>query len=415
MTISNETYVFIYIDGEWLPCGYLTIQEDGRQVVSTFRYGLKYLERKNAIPVDPVQLPLSDGMFTSSKKSPIFGGIRDASPDGWGRHLLDRAAEPNSPCEFEYLTALPLEDRIGALGFGKSIETGPAPIIPKWKINPVYGADLSLEDMIEAADKIESLTDLSPKHRRFLIRGSSIGGAQPKAPTFYKGKQWIVKFSRQYDAWHTCRIENANMRLAGKCGIIVPETRTLTIAGRDVLLILRFDREDNAERLHFISAATLLGTDDITSGSYQEIAVQIKRYGAQDRVKKDLEQLFRRMVFNILCNNTDDHLRNHGFLYKQNQGWVLSPAYDIVPQPDMGSGEKRQLTLGVGMDGSRAATLENAISSCTVFGLSKKDGKKIVDQMKAKFLSIWETTYQDCNVPSKDLLSLSESFTNHLL
>ena len=271
MALSNEAYVFIHLDGEWLPCGYFTIREDNRNIVSTFQYGLRYLDRKNAIPVDPVQLPLSEAAFTSTREVPIFGGIRDASPDGWGRHLLNRAAEPNLPSEFEYLTALPIEDRIGALGFGDSLEKGPGPIVPKWKNSPVYGADLSLEDMIEAADKIENIEVLSPKHRRFLIRGSSLGGAQPKAPTRYEGKEWIAKFGRQYEAWNTCRIENANMRLAGECGITVPETKTITVAGRDVFLIVRFDREDNGLKSHFISTATMLGTDDITNGSYQEI------------------------------------------------------------------------------------------------------------------------------------------------
>ena len=415
MALTNETYVFIHLDGEWLPCGFLTIQEDGRRIVSTFQYGLKYLERDNAVPVDPVSLPLSRGTFTSTDKAPIFGAIRDASPDGWGRHLLERAAEPNAPSEFEYLTALPVEDRIGALGFGENLETGPAPIVPDWKTKPIYGAELSLEEMIEAADQVGRVEALSPRHRRFLLRGSSIGGAQPKASTSYEEKEWIVKFSKQYDAWHTCRIENANMRLAEECGIRVPETRTLTVAGRDVFLIRRFDRDASPARMHFISAASMLATSDLADGSYQEIAVQIKKYGAPGQVKKDLEQLYRRMIFNILCNNSDDHLRNHGFLYEPGHGWVLSPAYDIVPQPDMGPGEKRQLTLGVGMDGSRTPSLGNAISVCPVFGLSGEDGVKIADSMKNKFLSRWETIYRQHNVPQKDLLILAEAFTNHLL
>lgn len=415
MALTNETYVFIHLDGEWLPCGFLTIREDGRRIVSTFQYGLKYLARDNAIPVDPVVLPLSRGTFTSSRNAPIFGAIRDVSPDGWGRHLLDRAAEPNSPSEFEYLTVLPVEDRVGALGFGENVASGPAPIVPPWKTRPVYGAELSLKDMMAAADRVESLEQLSPKHRRFLLRGSSIGGAQPKAPANYEGKQWIAKFSRQYDAWNTCRIENANMQLAGECGIIVPETRILTIAGRDVFLIQRFDREVKGKKKHFISAATMLATNDILSGSYEEIAVQIKKYGAPGQVKKDLEQLYRRMIFNILCNNSDDHLRNHGFLYEPGYGWVLSPAYDIVPQPDMGPGEERRLTLGVGVDGSRTPSLGNAVSVCAVFGLSADDGRNIADSMKKIFLSRWESIYHECSVPEKDFSILAGAFTNHLL
>ena len=120
-----------------------------------------------------------------------------------------------------------------------------------------------------------------------------------------------------------------------------------------------------------------------------------------------------RMVFNILCSSTDDHLRNHGFIHIE-QGWQLSPAYDIVPQPDMGPEEPRQLTLGVGMNGSREATLQNALSSCGVFGIPKEEGEKIIDQMKTKFLSRWEHVYTKYGVPRKDFPGLAEAFVNHL-
>ncbi len=205
------------------------------------------------------------------------------------------------------------------------------------------------------------------------------------------------------------------MRLAEECGITVSETRTITVAGRDVCLIRRFDREENGDRKHFISAASMLATNNITRGSYQDIAVQIKKYGAAGKVKNNLEQLYRRMIFNILCNNSDDHLQNHGFLYEPGHGWVLSPAYDIVPQPDMGAGEIRQLTLGVGKDGSRTPSLGDAVSGCRVFGLPEDDGKKIADSMKRIFLSRWQHVYRACNVPQKDFPILAEAFTNHLL
>jgi serine/threonine-protein kinase HipA len=130
MAKENSAYVFIHLGGQWVPCGYLTIIEDRREILSTFQYGRKYLQRRDAIAVDPVQLPLGEDLFRSRPASPLFGAIRDTSPDGWGRHLLARAAEPRSPGEFEYLTALPVEDRTGALGFGRSIEEGPAPIDP---------------------------------------------------------------------------------------------------------------------------------------------------------------------------------------------------------------------------------------------------------------------------------------------
>lgn len=414
MAKQNDTYVFIHLNGEWIPCGFLTIQEDNRDILSTFQYGRKYLQRKDAISIDPVQLPLSESLFRSTPESPLFGGIRDTAPDGWGRHLLNKAADPQSPGEFESLTALPVEDRVGALGFGNSLEKGPAPIDPGWANYPPHGTELDLSSMINAVDQITDEKNISPEYRRFLIRGSSLGGAQPKAPTMHEGRMWLAKFSRQYDAWSTCRIENANLHLAQMCGIVVPESKTISVAGRDIFLISRFDRTPNGNRLPFISAATLLGTDQLTDGTYQDIAVQMRKHCASSSINEDLKQLFMRMVFNILCNNSDDHLRNHGFIHIEGQGWKLSPAYDIVPQPDMGPEEPRQLSLGVGMNGSREATLQNALSSCGVFGIPKEEGEKIIDQMKNKFLPQWERVYLNYHVPRKNLSGLAEAFVNHL-
>ncbi|WP_155303388.1 type II toxin-antitoxin system HipA family toxin [Desulfosarcina widdelii] len=415
MARENSAYVFIHLGGTWLPCGYLTIFEDGRQIVSTFQYGRKYLQRPDAMAIDPVQLPLGETLFRSTPACPLFGGIRDAAPDGWGRHLLDRAAEPRSPGEFEYLTALPVENRTGALGFGRSLEEGPAPIDPGWENYPPRGATLDLADMIAAADRIDQGEALSPRHRRFLLRGSSLGGAQPKAPTLHGGRQWIAKFGREREAWNTCRIEHANLRLAARCRIDVPDSKVLTVGDRDVFLIERFDRDASGDPIPFISAATLLATDRIDTGSYQEIAVQMRKYVAAPNVAEDLKQLFMRMVFNILCNNADDHLRNHGFIHQPGHGWRLSPAYDVVPQPDMGPGVPRNLTLGVGMDGSRRATLENALSVCPVFGLPPEDGRQIIDRLKQTFLSEWPSVYARFGVSKKDFPFLEEAFVNHLM
>lgn len=414
MAKENSAYIFIHLDGRWLPCGYLTLHEDNRERLATFQYGRRYLRHQDAIAIDPVQLPLGGGLFRSTPKAPLFGGVRDAAPDGWGRHLLDRAADPQSPGEFEYLTALPLEDRIGALGFGRSLEAGPGPIDPGWPNYPPPGARLDLDAMMRAADEIDRAQDLSPEYRRFLVRGSSLGGAQPKAPTMHAGRSWIAKFGRLYDAWSTCRIEYANLHLAQTCGIKVPQAKVIRVANRDVFLIERFDRDPSGNRIPFISAATLLGTDQITTGSYQEIAVQMRRYCALSAIQEDLKQFFMRMVFNILCNNTDDHLRNHGFLHLPGEGWRLSPAYDIVPQPDMGSGMPRRLTLGVGMDGSRQASLQNALSVCPVFGLTPEDGQALIHEMRALFLSQWEKVYLGCGVPREDLPFLTQAFVNHL-
>jgi serine/threonine-protein kinase HipA len=414
MANESSAYVFIHLGGQWVPCGYLTILEDRREVHSTFQYGIRYLQRPDAIAIDPIQLPLGEGLFRSNPASPLFGAIRDTAPDGWGRHLLARAAEPQSPGEFQYLTALPVEDRTGALGFGRSLEEGPAPINPGWPNYPPQGATLDLGDMIAAVDRIEMGEKLPPRHRRFLLRGSSLGGAQPKAPTVHQGRRWIAKFGREREAWNTCRIEHANLRLAAHCGINVPDSKTLMVGNRDVFLIERFDRDTAGNPIPFFSAATLLATDALTNGSYQDIASQMRKHIAAAAVQDDLKQLFMRMVFNILCNNADDHLRNHGFIYQPGLGWRLSPVYDVVPQPDMGPGMPRNLTLGVGMDGNRLATLENALSVSPVFGLATADGRQIIEQLKKAFLSDWKKIYMRCDVPKENFPFLEEAFINHL-
>ncbi|GAB6096129.1 type II toxin-antitoxin system HipA family toxin [Desulfatiferula olefinivorans] len=414
MARTDSAYVFIFLGGRWVPCGYLTVHEDTRTVFSEFEYGRKYLERPDAVSLDPVQLPLGPGLFRTPQGTAVFGGLRDTAPDSWGRHLLDRAAEPSKPTEFNYLTAIPNNDRVGAVAFGKRLEDGPAPIHPGWKNYPPDGVSLNLEQMIHVSDYLIDDRDIPPEYRRFLFRGSSLGGAQPKAPTVFEGQPWIVKFGRELEGWSTCRIEHATMRLAGMCGINVPETRTLSVRNRDVYLIRRFDRDPDCGRIHYISAATLLGTSQMDGGSYQDMAAQMRKYLAADRLRSDLAELFRRMVFNILCNNSDDHLRNHGFLYVPGTGWTLSPAFDIVPQPDMGPGERRTLTLGVGKDGSRNATLENALSVAGVFGLPDDEARVLIDTLKHLFLSQWKKVYAECGVPQKDFNHLSQAFINHL-
>ena len=279
---------------------------------------------------------------------------------------------------------------------------------------PPHGATLDLDDMIAAVDRIDQGETLSSAHRRFLLRGSSIGGALPKAPILFEGRRWIAKFGREREAWNTCRIEHANLRLAARCGIHVPESRTLMVGDRDVFLIERFDRDPSGDPIPFISAATLLATDAITTGSYQDIAVEMRRHIAAPAVAEDLKQLFMRMVFNILCNNADDHLRNHGFIYQSGQGWRLSPAYDVVPQPDMGPGVPRDLTLGVGLDGNRRATLANALTVSPVFGLSPEDGRQIIDHLTQAFVSQWQSVYACFGVSEKDMPFLLEAFVNHL-
>jgi serine/threonine-protein kinase HipA len=398
MTEAKETYVYIQLNGEFIPAGFLEMYGQGRESFAAFQYGTRYLAREDAISIDPTSLPLQEGRFlTNTGVKMLFGGIRDASPDDWGRHILDNIKDGNILTEFDYLTSSNV-DRVGALAFGPDL-SGPQRVFPfNVSKEDLYGDSLNLEQMILFADLIESETQLPPEQKRFLIRGSSLGGAQPKSSTVYEGKQWIVKFSKKYDSWSTCRVENATMTLARLCGLNVPETKTMTIVNRDIFLIERFDRLGKS-RTPFISARTLLGIQSESGDqdrSYQEIAEQFRIHGDINHLHDDLEELYKRMVFNVLCNNFDDHLRNHGFLY-QGSGWRLSPAYDVVAQPE--GVNQKQLYLNIG-DKGRRATIKNALTQTEPFGLNHEGALSIVNNMASIVKNNWQSVFKECGVPA---------------
>jgi serine/threonine-protein kinase HipA len=251
------------------------------------------------------------------------------------------------------------------------------------------GETLDLAGMIESVRELDTTEGLPRKHRRFLLRGSSLGGARPKATTEYDGRQWIAKFGRADDRSPMCRIEYVTMKLAEQVGIIVPSVRLEKVLDQDVYLIERFDRVRNERgyrRLPFISGLTILGTHESESSrqSYRGLADQLRRFGSEPT--QDLQQLWRRMVFNILCNNNDDHLRNHGFLW-DGRGWLLSPGYDIVAFPQVGT--ERDLAIGVGRNGRRA-TIENALTDVASFGLSRSEAISIARTMQKIVKKSWE-------------------------
>jgi len=329
---------------------------------------------------------------------------------------LDRAAEDDGvvPTEFEYLTVQDQKNRIGAIAFGPDLN-GPRPTAPSWRPKEIPGEQLNFAEMIEAVDKVLNHEDLAPQHRRFLNRGSSVGGAQPKALVDYEGKKWIAKFSRELEQWPTCRIEMAAMKLAAKCGIRVPFCEVLDIGGRDVFLIERFDRTEEGRREHFLSSMTLIGSDHMERGAYGDIAMAIRKFGDSKHVKQDLEELFRRMVFNILVNNWDDHLRNHGFLYDlKSKLWRLSPAYDIVPQPQRDGNDASKLTLNLGSKGAQA-TIQNALSRCGEYSLSEPDAKAIAENMVMTVQSEWEQENIKAGVPREKVRLVQEAYRAALI
>jgi serine/threonine-protein kinase HipA len=270
------------------------------------------------------------------------------------------------------------------------------------------GEDLDLKTMLEAVRDVDAADDLPRQHARFLSRGSSLGGARPKATTEYDGKQWIAKFGRADDHLSMCRAEYATMTLARLAGITVPPVRIEKVLGQDIYLIERFDRTNNAKyfRIPFISGLTITGAHESESSqqSYRRLAEQLRLFGS-DPVK-DSKELWQRMLFNILCNNTDDHLRNHGFLW-DGKGWRLSPAYDIVPYPQVSL--ERDLAIGVGRNG-RQATLKNALSDAASFGLSQSQAVALAVDAQKKVKANWEEVFKKSGIIGAELERLRTCF-----
>ena len=394
------TTVFIHLPGETdaVPAGQLVVEEEGARVLSsTFGYGKKYLERAKAAPVDPSSLPLEGAvpgkqqLYEPINDLVMFGAIRDSMPDSWGRRVIENKmkVEPNSLRESEYLMQSGA-NRFGALDYRSSTSS---------KSDTKALPDINdLPYLLEAADKVQNHEPVPQHLRQLFDAGPSMGGARPKAVVTHKGSAWLAKFEAKDDAFDVPGIEQACLELARKCLLNVPKTEIVTVAGgKKIMLIERFDREvlpsGEFGRRHVVSALTILGLHESESpkSSYAEIARRIAEIATKDSVKTDSEELFGRMVFNILVGNDDDHLRNHAFVWDvKHRGWMLSPLYDVLPKPQQGS--ERFLHLSVGAQG-RLATLDNALSHSGQFGILPGRAKEIVDRIASEVRE-WRTFFE---------------------
>ncbi len=404
--------VHMHIDGEFIPAGILVYIEDGKDSRSEFQYGRKYLTNPKAIPVDPVQLPLMEKTFYTPQFSEYFNGIRDSCPDSWGEHLIESAASlakvKLKETDFILYSG---SDRIGALGFSSS------PNIPAFSEQPAWtrdipGTSLSLEEMELAAQFVASAEELPLNLRRFFIRGSSVGGARPKATVTLEGVPFLAKFQHPSDIWHICRVEDACMRLAGCCGISVSSTSRMSLFGgaRDILFVQRFDRKVSNGILYRIPFASMMTMCNLrehaVEGSYRELAyVTRNNIYDQSYAERDRIEIFKRMIFNVLCGNCDDHPRNHGFILGKN-GWHLSPAYDITPI----SSFSETLSMRVG-EFDKAASKENILSEANLYGIEKNEAEIIFDKMRNIVASKWEQIFLRAGVPQGELSTIANCFS----
>jgi serine/threonine-protein kinase HipA len=413
---EQKLFVFTYLDTEWVPCGQLTLSEDGAKLsASTFAYGLRYLQRPGALEVDPVALSLRDlgsvrgtALFPPNNL-PLFGGIRDAAPDAWGRRVIEsRLKVPaNSLPESSYLLHAGSQ-RVGAIDIRASRDSAATPGFGTWN---------NLEFLMDAAQRIDEGLPVPAQLEEIFAEGSALGGARPKATVRDEERVlWLAKFPSRKDALLIPVLEAATLRLAAASGLTVPPVKLVHFGSRTVMLIRRFDRywakagQDAAlpedlfstvpaygsaeKRLGFVSGLTLL-------------AQAVRRYCHPHVIRENNRELFERLLFNIFVNNDDDHLRNHGFIWDPRlPGWRLSPLYDVMPRATLAS--ERRLHLGVGPQG-RIATLDNAFAGREMFTLSAEAAAQSISKIW-KILREWKVYFEEYQVPSHQIERIAPAF-----
>jgi serine/threonine-protein kinase HipA len=407
----TECFVYITLPGQTTPVTAARFELTAdRRGIATGRlvYGRTYLARADAVPIDPIELKLSDRTYETTGMKGIFGALRDASPDYWGRRVIERHVGAAQLNEMDYLLHSP-DDRAGALGFGLNQQ----PPAPKRDFNKT----LQLARLQEAADAIVAKEDVqndadAAQIEELMLVGTSMGGARPKAVVEDKEGLWIAKFNRNDDKWNSARAEHAMLVLARTCGITTAESKVVRVGDRDVLMIKRFDRERTDAgylRARMLSGLTLLraeeGHDTRDRWSYVLLAEDLRRVSAIPRA--DAAELFRRMCFNALISNTDDHPRNHA-LIAMNVDWKLSPAYDLTPTPHV-SEERRDLAMICG-DVGRYANAENIVSQSLRFLLEKGEAEKIVADMEEKVRGTWYEVARREGLSEQDCHTISRAF-----
>lgn len=338
----------------------------------------------------------------------MFGALRDASPDYWGRRIIEHHFGSSAPDEIDYLLHSP-DDRAGALGFGLNKE----PPAPKRTFNRTIDLD-RLQTFADAIVKGEALPDNpdAQQAQELMLEGTSMGGARPKAVVEDDGALWIAKFNRPDDRWNHAKVERAMLQLARACGIQTAESKLTAIGERDALLVKRFDREPASagyRRARMLSALTLLRAEDTHQDrgkwSYVLLAEELRRISAQPKI--DAPELFRRMCFNALITNNDDHPRNHAVIAMENE-WKLSPAYDLVPAMPV-SLEQRDLALECG-DMGRYAHAENLLSQATRFLLEPDEAAAIIDTMEQTVRQRWYEIARREGISENDCTAIRPAF-----
>ena len=399
--------VVVAIDHEDVLAGRLFSHRRGGRESASFAYDASYLAREGLYALDP-SLPLVQGALQTPVGLHMFRAFADAAPDRWGRALITRAERRRAAAEggaartlgeIEFLLGVRDDLRQGAIRFR----------------DPATGAFLAggdsgvphltgLAKLLQAAEHLEADKETEDELRDLLREGSSLGGARPKAHVIDSvGRVAIAKFpSPRYDTWNVTAWEGVALDLARQAGIRVPERQLLRISDRSVLVVNRFDR-DGDRRIGYASAMTMLEASDGDAGSYLDIAGVIEQ--TSPHATDDLHELWRRIAFGILISNTDDHLRNHGFLHVGASAWTLSPAFDLNPDPAPGPKH-----LSTTIDGyEREASIRTLMSVAPFFRLDEQDAADVLGKVLIATLR-WRDAAAAREIPQTEINDMAWAF-----
>ena len=393
---AEEAYVWVWLPGAVEPVVAGRLVRDAGCLI--FNYGESYLKRPEAIPLYLPELPLKAGAILPEARLVMAGCLRDASPDAWGRRVIlnnlfstrGRNADVDAVDELTYLLKSG-SDRIGALDFQLS----------STEYIPRTAQVAKLDELQNAAEKVDKGISLTPALDQALLHGSSLGGARPKVMVETGGKKLIAKFSLSTDTYNVVKAEFIAMRLAARVGLSVAPVRLEKVADRDVLLVERFDRlKENAgwQRRAMVSALTILGRDERSAyyASYAVLAETIRyRFTSP---KNTLRELFGRLVFNILCGNTDDHARNHAAFWDGSQ-LTLTPAYDICPQRRAGNEASQAMLI---VDRNRRSTLATCLLAADQFLLNLEEADEIIKNQLIILRTEWDAVCNEARLSGLD-------------
>lgn len=388
----EEAYVWIWLPGATEPVVAGRIARDGERLI--FNYGQSYLDRPEAIPIFEPELPLRSGAIAPEAGLSMAGCLRDAAPDAWGRRVIlnrafGRKGQDVDIAALDDLTYLLASgsDRIGALDFQRSPS--------EYEARAVQNA--TLEELLSAAEKVEKGVPLTPDLDQALFHGTSLGGARPKAMVQDDDTKMIAKFSSSTDTYNVVKAEYVAMRLAAKAGLNVAPVCLERVAGKDVLLVERFDRtKTNGDwtRKAMVSALTLFGLDEMMAryASYEDFAEIIRHRFTSPRAT--LHELYGRLVFNILCGNTDDHARNHAGFW-DGKHLTLTPAYDICPQSRSGNVASQAMLI---FGNNRTSKLATCIEAAPNFQLGEQAAKDIITRQIGSIRNGWDDICKEADL-----------------